>query len=70
MLEVPYHWKEALPLHMCDFSDFNCIFLLGGPKFFLILHLLGYGGATMALITPDVEIVLIPNITFSLLGMD
>ena len=37
MLEVPYHWKEALPLHMCDFSELLiAFFLLGVQKFFLI----------------------------------
>ena len=42
MLEVPYHWKEALPLHMCDFSELLiAFFLLGVQKFFLILHFIG-----------------------------
>jgi len=70
MLEVPYHWKEALPLHMCDFSELLiAFFLLGGPKIlFNIAFYWGIGGATMALITPDVETSLDTEYYFFFVG--
>ena len=58
ILENPYHWKEVLPLHMCDFSEIILAwFLLGGPKIlFNIAYYWGIAGATMALLTPDLTI--------------
>ena len=56
ILENPYSWKEVLPLHMCDLSEiFLAWFLLGGPKLlYKCAFFWGIGGASMALITPDV----------------
>tara|TARA_B100000767_G_scaffold70023_1_gene66638 strand:- start:3728 stop:4465 length:738 start_codon:yes stop_codon:yes gene_type:complete len=56
ILENPYHWKEVLPFHMCDFSEIILAwFLLGGPKIlFNLAYFWGIAGATMALLTPDV----------------
>lgn len=56
IIENPYHWKEVLPFHMCDFSELILAwFLLGGPKIlFNIAYFWGIAGATMALLTPDV----------------
>ena len=57
ILENPYNWREVLPFHMCDLSEiFLAWFLLGGPK---ILYKCAFfwriGGATMAIITPDIS---------------
>lgn len=57
ILENPYNWREVLPFHMCDLSEiFLAWFLLGGP---IILYkcafFWGIGGATMAIITPDIS---------------
>ena len=58
ILENPYHWKEVLPFHMCDFSEIILAwFLLGGPKIlFNLSYFWGIAGATMALLTPDVTV--------------
>lgn len=52
----PYNWREVLPLHMCDLSEiFMAWFLLGGPKLlYKCAFFWGLGGASLALITPDV----------------
>ena len=57
LLEVPYHWSETIPLHMCDLSEIFLIwFLLGGPKIlYLCAFFWGLGGATMAILTPDIS---------------
>ncbi len=56
ILENPYHWKEVLPFHMCDFSEIILAwFLLGGPKIlFNLAYFWGIAGATMAILTPDI----------------
>ena len=57
LLENPYNWREVLPLHMCDLSEiFLAWFLLGGPKIlYKCAFFWGIGGATMAIITPDIS---------------
>lgn len=53
----PYDWREVLPFHMCDLSlIFISIFLLGGSKFYFnCAFFWGIAGASMALITPDLQ---------------
>jgi hypothetical integral membrane protein (TIGR02206 family) len=57
LLENPYNWREVLPFHMCDLSEiFLAWFLLGGPKIlYKCAFFWGIGGATMAIITPDLS---------------
>ena len=57
ILANPYDWRETIPLHMCDLSEiFLIIFLLGGPKIlYLCAFFWGLGGATMAILTPDIS---------------
>jgi len=57
LLENPYNWREVLPFHMCDLSEiFLAWFLLGGPKIlYNCAFFWGIGGATMAIITPDIS---------------
>jgi hypothetical integral membrane protein (TIGR02206 family) len=57
VLENPYNWREVLPFHMCDLSEiFLAWFLLGGPKIlYKCAFFWGIGGATMAIITPDIS---------------
>ena len=59
LLENPYHWKEIIPLHMCDLSEiFLASFLLGGPKIlYKCAFFWGLAGAAMAIITPDIPVV-------------
>ena len=56
-LETPYNWREVLPFHMCDLSEiFVAWFLLGGPKIcYKIAFFWGMAGATLAMITPDIQ---------------
>ena len=56
ILANPYNWREVLPLHMCDLSEiFLICFLLGGPSIlYKCAFFWGLGGATMAIITPDI----------------
>ena len=70
ILENPYHWKEVLPFHMCDFSEIILAwFLLGGPKIlFNIAYFWGIAGATMALITPDVTVAMDLDYIFFFVG--
>lgn len=60
-------WQTYLPLHMCNFSAvFIGIFLLSKKKnqlFFELPFYWGIGGATMAIITPDLDYAW-PNIEF------
>ena len=57
LLANPYDWRETIPLHMCDLSEIFLIwFLLGGPKILYICAFFwGLGGATMAILTPDIS---------------
>tara|TARA_B100000965_G_C19501216_1_gene717532 strand:- start:314 stop:1015 length:702 start_codon:yes stop_codon:yes gene_type:complete len=57
LLENPYHWTEVLPLHMCDLSEIFLVwFLLGGPRIlYTCAFFWGLGGATMAILTPDIS---------------
>ena len=57
LLENPYDWREVLPFHMCDLSEiFLIFFLLGGPSIlYKCAFFWGLAGATMAIITPDIE---------------
>lgn len=57
ILENPYNWREVLPFHMCDLSEiFLAWFLLGGPKIlYKCAFFWGIGGATIAIITPDIS---------------
>ncbi len=56
ILKVPYNWREVLPFHMCDLSEiFLAWFLLGGPKIlYKCAFFWGLGGASMAILTPDI----------------
>lgn len=56
-LETPYNWREVLPFHMCDLSEILVAwFLLGGPKIcYKIAFFWGMAGATLAMITPDIQ---------------
>ena len=50
-------WQEAFPLHMCDLSAL-CIayyFISGEKMYFNCAYFWGLGGASMALLTPDVD---------------
>ena len=57
LLETPYDWRETIPLHMCDLSEIFLIwFLLGGPRIlYLCAFFWGLGGASMAILTPDIS---------------
>jgi len=57
ILYNPYNWREVLPFHMCDLSEiFLIFFLLGGPSIlYKCAFFWGLAGATMAIITPDIE---------------
>ena len=57
ILADPYDWRETIPLHMCDLSEIFLIwFLLGGPKIlYLCAFFWGLAGASMAILTPDIE---------------
>ncbi|MDC1475178.1 TIGR02206 family membrane protein [Gammaproteobacteria bacterium] len=52
-------WQDELPLHMCDFSSIALIIFLlkdNAPKLlFHCAYFWGVCGATMALLTPDLE---------------
>ncbi len=56
LLKNPYNWVEVIPLHMCDLSEiFLAWFLLGGKKIlYKCAFFWGLGGATMAILTPDI----------------
>tara|TARA_B100000767_G_scaffold162632_1_gene152655 strand:+ start:5365 stop:6066 length:702 start_codon:yes stop_codon:yes gene_type:complete len=56
ILKNPYNWVEVIPLHMCDLSEiFLAWFLLGGKKIlYKCAFFWGLGGATMAILTPDI----------------
>jgi hypothetical integral membrane protein (TIGR02206 family) len=56
LLQNPYNWVEVIPLHMCDLSEiFLAWFLLGGKKIlYKCAFFWGLGGATMAILTPDI----------------
>ena len=57
LLANPYDWRETIPLHMCYLSEIFLIwFLLGGPRILYICAFFwGLGGATMAILTPDIS---------------
>ncbi|MAR95670.1 MAG: TIGR02206 family membrane protein [Gammaproteobacteria bacterium] len=57
LLANPYDWRETIPIHMCDLSEIFLIwFLLGGPRIlYLCAFFWGLGGATMAILTPDIS---------------
>ena len=57
LLATPYDWRETVPLHMCDLSEIFLIwFLLGGPRIlYLCAFFWGLGGASMAILTPDIS---------------
>ena len=56
LLTNPYDWRETVPLHMCDLSEIFLVwFLLGGPRIlYTCAFFWGLGGATMAILTPDI----------------
>tara|TARA_B100000686_G_scaffold222402_1_gene229566 strand:- start:489 stop:1181 length:693 start_codon:yes stop_codon:yes gene_type:complete len=58
-------WQEAIPLHMCDLSAFAIAYYLWKREkiFFNCAFFWGIGGATMALLTPDVDFAY-PNAVF------
>ena len=57
LLDNPYNWREVLPFRICDLSEiFLIFFLLGGPSIlYKCAFFWGLAGATMAIITPDIE---------------
>lgn len=57
LLAEPYDWRETIPLHMCDLSEIFLVwFLLGGPRLlYTCAFFWGLGGATMAILTPDIS---------------
>ena len=57
LLATSYDWRETIPLHMCDLSEIFLIwFLLGGPRIlYLCAFFWGLGGASMAILTPDIS---------------
>ena len=57
LLATPYDWRETIPLHMCDLSEIFLIWLLlGGPRIlYLCAFFWGLGGASMAILTPDIS---------------
>ena len=57
LLADPYDWRETIPLHMCDLSEIFLVwFLLGGPRLlYTCAFFWGLGGATMAILTPDIS---------------
>ena len=58
-------WQEAFPLHLCDLSALSiAYYLISREKiYFNCAYFWGLGGATMALLTPDVEFAF-PNPVF------
>ena len=50
-------WQEAFPLHMCDLSALSIAyyFISREKIFFNCAYFWGLGGASMALLTPDVD---------------
>ncbi len=60
-----HNWQEAFPLHMCDLSAFAIAYYLWKREkiFFNCAFFWGIGGATMALLTPDVDYAF-PNAVF------
>ena len=59
------NWQEAFPLHMCDLSALSiAYYLISREKiYFNCAYFWGLGGATMALLTPDVDFAF-PNPVF------
>ena len=57
LLAEPYDWRETIPLHMCDLSEIFLVwFLLGGHRLlYTCAFFWGLGGATMAILTPDIS---------------
>ena len=57
LLAEPYDWRETIPLHMCDLSEIFLVwFLLGGLRLlYTCAFFWGLGGATMAILTPDIS---------------
>ena len=60
-----YKWTNTVPLHACHISSYTAgLFLLTREqKFFDFAYFWGLGGATMALLTPDVEFTF-PDLDF------
>ena len=58
-------WQEAFPFHMCDLSALSIAyyFISREKIFFNCAYFWGLGGATMALLTPDVDFAF-PNGVF------
>ena len=59
------NWQEVFPLHMCDLSALAIAYYLWKREkvFFNCAFFWGIGGATMALLTPDVDFAY-PNAVF------
>ncbi len=57
--------RYALPLHLCDIALFLCVIMLLSerPIFYELTYFLGLGGATQALITPNI-LYPFPHLTF------
>ena len=60
-----HNWQEVFPLHMCDLSALAIAYYLWKREkvFFNCAFFWGIGGATMALLTPDVDFAY-PNAVF------
>jgi len=60
-----YKWTNTVPLHACHITSYTAgLFLLTREqKFFDFAYFWGFGGGTMALLTPDVEFTF-PDLDF------
>ena len=63
--EGNYRWTNTVPLHACHISSYATgLFLLTrNQKLFDFAYFWGFGGGTMALLTPDIELTF-PDLDF------
>jgi hypothetical integral membrane protein (TIGR02206 family) len=63
--EGAYRWTNTIPLHACHISSYATgLFLLTrNQKCFDFAYFWGFGGGTMALLTPDIELTF-PDLDF------
>ena len=63
--EGAYRWTNTVPLHACHISSYATgLFLLTrNQKLFDFAYFWGFGGGTMALLTPDIELTF-PDLDF------
>ena len=60
-----YRWTNTIPLHACHISSYATgLFLLTrSQKYFDFAYFWGFGGGTMALLTPDIQLTF-PDLDF------